>query len=69
MGTSDKLDAPLPATQRRTLAKMVETLGERAVLAALRLTRHTLGRCMAGLPVRAGTRALVERALEQRGAA
>lgn len=69
MATNEKLDAPLPAAQRKTLAKMVESLGERVVLSALRMTPQTLSRCMAGLPVRAGTRALVEQALAQRGAA
>lgn len=67
MSTSHKspLDAPLASQLRRALAKLVEESGERKVAERLRTDRKTVARCLAGLPVRAGTRALVELALQE----
>ena len=55
----------LSAEARIRLATQVRTRGERSVRAALRVSRTAFDRVLAGLPVRLGTLALVERGLEQ----
>ncbi len=51
--------APLPANDRKQLAAIVERDGEAVVLKRLGCNRQTLYRAMAGLPVYAGTAALI----------
>lgn len=74
MGTSHKerADQPLDPADARALRAVVKEMGEPSACRALGVNRHTLARCLSGLPVRAGTRALVAAALasvERQGAA
>jgi hypothetical protein len=54
---------PLSDDLRAILKGHVEQHGEAGASRALGIPRHTLARCIAGLGVRAGTVALVEKAI------
>jgi hypothetical protein len=53
----------LAAEERRALLVLIEKMGERAVLAELKVSRQSLGRALAGLGVRRGTVALLRAGL------
>lgn len=57
--------SPLPDHHQQRLRTLLAERGEGAVVALLGLPRQTLARCSGGLPVRAGTAALVAAALER----
>jgi hypothetical protein len=54
---------PLPENERSRLADAIKQRGELAVLEAAGLSRSALARALAGLPVYAGTLALVRQGL------
>jgi len=54
---------PLPENERTKLADAVRARGEPAILEAAGLSRNALARALAGLPVYAGTIALVREGL------
>lgn len=56
-------DTSRDATLRDRVARLTETIGERATLRQLAISRHVLYRVLAGLPVRRGSIALIEAAL------
>ncbi len=56
--------APIPESFRQTIRELVERDGERLATAKLRLTRTSLARALAGLPVYAGTHALIWQQVE-----
>jgi predicted RNA-binding protein YlqC (UPF0109 family) len=51
------------AEERRALHVLLERLGERTLIMELAISRQSLGRVLAGLPVRRGTLALVRAGL------
>ncbi|TKC98601.1 hypothetical protein [Polyangium fumosum] len=53
----------LSVDELRALRRLIEKMGERAVVAELNVSRQALGRTLAGLPVRRGTLALVRAGL------
>ena len=55
--------APLQEAYRRQLAEVVRLRGERSVRAYLGISCGTLSRCLAGLSVYPGTRALIAQKL------
>lgn len=56
-------DLALSAEERRALHALIESFGERALVAELNVSRQALGRALAGLGVRRGTIALVRAGL------
>lgn len=58
--------APASMGEREQLRSWMEAEGERAVVAAMSLSRMGIYRILSGLPVTAGTRALLRVALECR---
>lgn len=56
--------APLPISSRDQLRAMVDRVGEASTRRETGLSRHALDRCLAGLPIRRGTAALVTLALQ-----
>lgn len=57
--------SPLSLNLRTRLSAQVQRRGEQLVLAVLQISRPSLGRAMAGLPIRLGTAALVEQGLRR----
>ena len=55
----------LSAEKQRVLRALVERMGERSLLVALTISRQSLSRALAGLPVRRGTLALIDGALAE----
>ena len=55
--------APLIEADQSRLRDLIRDRGEAAVVELLGVPRQTLARCLGGLPVRAGTAALVAAAL------
>lgn len=51
------------AEERQTLYVLIRRMGERALIEELAISRQSLGRVLAGLPVRRGTLALVRAGL------
>ena len=51
---------PLSEPVRSAITRLIKTVGERRVVEALQVSRHTLGRLAGGLPVQHATVALVE---------
>jgi hypothetical protein len=56
---------PLPPIERARARQLLRKLGEAGAAAALGVDRRTLARCLAGLPLYAGTRALVQQRLQK----
>lgn len=52
-------DVMLGADERARLRELITTSSETVVAAALRISRQTLGRSLAGLPLRRGSVALI----------
>jgi hypothetical protein len=57
-------DAPAPETQRDQVRRLVHERGEQATADHLHVTRWTIGRLLAGLPLREATRTLIATRLE-----
>ena len=53
------MSAPLPQQLRDQLRDHLERVGEVELVATLQISRHALYRCLAGLGVYRGTRALI----------
>lgn len=62
-GTNTNGSEPLAQVDRERLSRLVAEQGEAVASDALGIPRHTLARLLAGLSVRAGTRALVAQGL------
>jgi hypothetical protein len=56
---------PLPEIDRERVRLLVEQRGEGATAEALGIERRTVARCLAGLPLYPGTRALVRERLAE----
>lgn len=63
----DRGRAPLAEAEMRAVARWVEDDGEPAVLQEMGISRLALARCIGGMTVLAGTRALVRAALARKG--
>lgn len=59
------MTAPLPAEDVRRLKALLTELGEAGTAERLGITRHTLARAIARLPVQAGTQALIREKLQE----
>jgi hypothetical protein len=57
--------APLPDSVIARIRDLVDSEGEPAALAALRISRPTLGRACSGLPVQHATRYMIEQRAAQ----
>ncbi len=56
--------APVPVPVRERVAAIVKEVGEKQAIARLKVGRQTLARVLAGLPVYAGTHALLRQQLD-----
>ncbi|HVW29960.1 MAG TPA: hypothetical protein VHC69_31575 [Polyangiaceae bacterium] len=65
MSRPKPLGQPLDDTDRARVRKLVEQRGEREAAVLLGVADRTLMRCMAGLGVYPGTRAIVKQSLDR----
>lgn len=63
--TNDPARASLPDAAQNKIRDLLRTLPERKVSSMLGISRQTLGRCLAGMPVLRGTVALVTQRLDE----
>jgi len=64
MAHSKTTTAPLPMAHRSSLRKLIDSKGEKGAIDALgTVSRATLTRALAGLPLRRGTILVIEAAL------
>ena len=57
--------APLPDVFRRQVRALVASGGERSAVVRLGISRQTLARAIAGLPLTAGTHALIRQNIDR----
>jgi hypothetical protein len=68
-GGRKRVDAPIDESTRTLVRELIAERGERQVLILLCVCRDSLGRALAGLPVRRGTAALIAQGLLRADAA
>jgi hypothetical protein len=58
-------DSPAPELHREQVRRLVDEHGEQEAADRLHVTRFTVGRLLAGLPLRESTRALIRERLDE----